>query len=79
MKDGKQDLVESIFSRPSQAEAGECDANLRHGEKLFRMGQEREGHLRTGVPLIGEMAQAGIADRKERDLGRGEERVHRKD
>jgi hypothetical protein len=79
MEKRHEQRVERVLAGPAEAEAREGDADLRDGEQFLRLSEKRESDFGARVSFFGEMAEAGIAHRKQCDLRRGEEGVDRED
>ena len=71
--------IESVFAGPAETQAGKSDTDLRNGKKAAGICEQGERNLRACLALFGELAKARLAHGDERDLGGGEEAVHRQD
>ena len=79
MEHAKDQLVDGIFARPTQSQAGESHADLRDREQTRRIGQQIQRGLRAHLALIGQRSQPALANRDQRHFRRREEAVERQD
>ena len=79
IEDPKQDLVNGILARPSQAETGQRHADLRRAEQAAGIGQQAQSRARGDVALLRQFVQSRTANGEQRNLGGGEKAVQRDD
>ena len=75
MNERLEQLVDRILPGPSQAETGQRDAGLRERKQAGRIRQQIQRGLRPGLSLLGQRAQAALANRNQRHFGGSEKAV----
>ncbi len=75
LKQRLEQFVDRVLAGPSEAQAGQRYASLGERKQPRRIRQQIERGLRARLSLLGQGAQAALANRNQRDFRGGKEAV----
>ncbi len=75
MEQTDENPVEGVLPGPTQAQAGQGDADLRHREQAPGVGEQAERGLGAGLPLLRHLPEPRVAHGKQCHFSAREEAV----